>query len=471
MTVRSRSMLMILIIAAAVLTSAAWMRGAEYDEQYTLFVTGKVARPIWPTGAFAAGDVRALQAAHADFASIAHDLRAVDVHPPLYFWLVSAWRAVAGDGLFATRLASVLCSIVTLGAVAVIARLSAVPAGLAVLLTLGCYGFVYTGSIARGFALAQLLTVCGVALLLLAKQRKHAPLALLAGGLLGAATFTNYLAAFMGVAALLWFASPLTASSAPAIDGPSLGEPGSAVAVHRNTPRPLAGESPPRTRSGVAARSKAGEGRFFLDRSRFSPLAMTAAYAGFAAWLPADFWFFLAQRHSRAGQFAPFDMVSGVTRLGQYTAANLLGGLPLYVDGIARSVLSVTLSLVLLGLLALTFCQWRQIATLSSRRLFAMAAVAPPIGLLLLGLAFNNMPIELRYLAYATPFIGLLLSGAFATLPQPTGRIVLRIAPVDPGARADGADDTSRNDAAGTGNRHRRGIAGAGRRRAVAAWQ
>ena len=31
------------------------------------------------------------------------------------------------------------------------------------LLTLGCYGFVYTNAIARGFALAQMLTLCGIA--------------------------------------------------------------------------------------------------------------------------------------------------------------------------------------------------------------------------------------------------------------------------------------------------------------------
>ena len=430
MTARNRSMLQILIVAAAVLTSAAWMRSAEYDEQYTLFVTGMVARPIWPADAFAAGAVRALQAAHAGFASIARDLRAVDVHPPLYFWVVSAWRAVAGDGLFAARLASVLFSVATLGAVAVIARLTAVPAGLAVLLTLGCYGFVYTGSIARGFALAEMLTVCGVALLLFAKERKQILPALVAGSLLGAATFTNYLAAFVGVAVLLWFAPSGIASSVSTSGGPSLDETSNAVTVQQKTPRPLAGE--------VAEQSSAGEGGFFLvsgakqsqsnraallDRDTVALFAMTAAGVGFVAWLPADFWFFLEQRQSRVAQFAPFDVVSGVARLGQYAAANLVGGLPLYVNGTARSVVSVTLCLVLVGLLALTVWQWRYIATPGSRRLFAMAAVAPPIGLLLLGVAFNNMPIELRYLAYATPFVGLLLSGTFATLPQRAGLV------------------------------------------------
>lgn len=415
---RTRSLLLILLVAAAVLTSAAWMRSAEYDEQYTLFVTGEVARPIWPADAFAAGDVRALQAAHAGFVTIASNLRVVDVHPPLYFWVVSVWRGVAGDGLFAARLASVLCSVASLGVVAVIARLAVVPAGLAVLLTLGCYGFVYTGSIARGFALAQLLTVAGVALLLVAKQRKQTLSALVAGGLLGAATFTNYLAAFIGAAALLWLASPVIASGAKWFRS------NRGAALDRDCFAPLtrapAGAGP----ASMTARDRDPSVSLRDGRpTAGTELAMTAACVGFAVWLPADLWFFLAQRQSRTGQFAPFDAVTSVARLGQYVAANLLGGLPLYVDGAVRSVMSVALSLLLVVLLALTIWQWRYTATPESRRLFAMAAVAPPIGLLLLGLAFNNMPIELRYLAYVTPFVGLLLSGVFATLSRRAGQV------------------------------------------------
>ena len=150
-----RSIIPVLVVAALVLAAAAWLRSAEYDEQYTLFVTAGPARPVWPAHAFAAGDVRTLQAGHPGFAAIAHELRTGDVHPPLYFWLLAAWRGAVGDGLFAARLASVLCSLATLGVVAAIGRLTGLPARLAVLLTLGCYGFTHTGTIARGFALAR----------------------------------------------------------------------------------------------------------------------------------------------------------------------------------------------------------------------------------------------------------------------------------------------------------------------------
>ena len=84
---------------------------------------------------------------------------------------------------------------------------------------------------------------------------------------------------------------------------------------------------------------------------------------------------------------------------------------------------AIALVAVMLGLLALTIRQWRQIATPAARLLFVMAAAAPPVGLLLLGFVFNNTPIELRYLACATPFIGLLLAGAFAALPRAYGLI------------------------------------------------
>jgi len=183
------------MLGMLVLGATALLRGAEYDEQYTMFLTAGVARPAWPAQPFPAGAAGALQAGHTSLAAIAHDLRTTDVHPPLYFWAVALWRRLVGGGLFAARLFSVLCGMAALVAVAAIARRVAVPPALAMLLTLGCYGFAYTGAIARGFALAQALTLWGVALLVSAEGRSSRRLA--AGLLLGAATFANYLAVFI----------------------------------------------------------------------------------------------------------------------------------------------------------------------------------------------------------------------------------------------------------------------------------
>ena len=187
-----------LLLAAVVLTACAWLRGPEYDEQYTLFLTAGTARPSWPNTAFAAGTITQVQSGHASLRQIAHDLRATDVHPPLYFWMIALWRDAFGPSLFAARLFSVLCGVVSVGATGVIARQCGIRPALAMLLTLGCYGFVYTSVVARGFAPAQTLTLCGVALLT-GKRGWTAKLG--AGALFGAACCCNYLAVFVGVAA------------------------------------------------------------------------------------------------------------------------------------------------------------------------------------------------------------------------------------------------------------------------------
>ncbi len=373
--VRRIPILSALLVAALLLVAVAWLRSAEYDEQYTLFLTGGAARPIWGSDVITAGDVRALQSGHATVLAIARDLRATDVHPPLYFWTMAEWRGLMGHSLFAARLASVLFSVVTLGMIAAIARSVGISPVAATLLTVGCCGFAYTGTTARAFATAQMLSVAGVAVLMIARRRPWFSFA--AGALLGAATFTNYLAAFVACAALLH-----------------------AVA-----------------RSASARRSAYLAG----DCRVASLLAMTV---GFLAWLPADLWFFLAQRQTRVGQFAPFEMVPTLARLAQYSAANLFGGLPLYVHGATRTAVTVALAVLSVGLVAVIILRWRRIATSETRVLLVMTAVAPPIGLLLLGVVFDNTPVELRYLAFATPFVGLLLAAA---LPHYARNAVLAI--------------------------------------------
>ncbi|MDQ2804619.1 MAG: glycosyltransferase family 39 protein [Pseudomonadota bacterium] len=193
-----------LLLVAAVLTGAAALRSFEYDEAYSVFVTSGTPRPDWPTTPFRVGETRGPFTAHAGFTEVARALRQTDVHPPLYFWVLAAWRRVVGDGLLALRLLSVLCGLAALAAVGGIARQAGVPAASAMLLTAGCYGFAYTSAIARGFALAQALALAGVLLALVAAERGRGRTAFAAGLVLGAASFTNYLSAFVGIASLLW---------------------------------------------------------------------------------------------------------------------------------------------------------------------------------------------------------------------------------------------------------------------------
>ena len=80
-----RPILAVLLAAALLLTAVAWLRGAEYDEQYTPFLTGPGrARPGLSASSLPArcGD---LQAARTSAGAIARDLRRTDVHTAAIF--------------------------------------------------------------------------------------------------------------------------------------------------------------------------------------------------------------------------------------------------------------------------------------------------------------------------------------------------------------------------------------------------
>ena len=360
-----------LLLGLLVLVGSSWSRGTEYDEDYSVFIAAGTPRPVWPNGVFTPREVRHFYVGHSTALSIARDLRQTDVHPPLYFWLEAAWRGVIGTGLFQTRLLSVLFSLIALGGIAALAARVAAPPVAAIVLALGCYGFTYTGSIARGFALAQLLMIWGAVLILVAAQTRRTGratwIALAGGVLLGLASFTNYLAAFGGAGALLWL---------------------------------------------------------LLTRFRQWPRWL-AAGLGFTAILPADLYFFLAQRGSRVGQFPPFRLLPSLLRLGKYGAANVFGGLPLYVGPLAGRLVGAVLVLLLAGLVVLVASRWRRIATPDGRWLLLLSLIATPVGLLALGFVFNNTPIELRYLAFALPFLVVLLAATFASLARHVGAALL----------------------------------------------
>ena len=370
---RLLSCLAVLGLGGALLLTTVSLRGTEYDEQYTMQLVAGIARPAWPQTAFTAADARAMRAGSSDFIAIAENLRATDVHPPLYFWTASLWRDLVGPGLERMRLLSVVFALLSLIAVGQIARSARIRPALPMLFTLGCYGFVYTGAIARGFALAQLLSLCGVALLLRADGRRDRVSALAGGLMLGAASFTNYLSVFVAIAALLWL----------------------------------------------------------LIRKPGAIGLWLAAGLGFLVFLPADLWFFAAQHGTRIGQFPPFDMIHGVALLARFGAGAIFGGLPLYVTGTARTVLTGALGGVLAGLSALVVWRWRGLARPGAKFLLAMAVVAPAIGLMALGVIFDTTPIELRYLSFAVPFAALLLAGSLGTLPRqlafPIAALVLTI--------------------------------------------
>jgi len=196
-----------------------------------------------------------------------------------------------------------------------------------------------------------------VLLVFLAVRQKHWPLAVAGGVMFGAACFSNYLALFTTLAAFLWL---------------------------------------------------------LLTRPRLLP----AALAGFLPFLPACAWFYLAQRHARAGQFEPFSPPHAFLLLAKDSGATIFGGLPLYAGHFGTAV---TLALVILFATCIGFAIHRRH---THAMLFALAALATPCGLFALGLAFGNTPIEIRYLAFSTPYLALLFAPA---LPRPLLALMLAV--------------------------------------------
>jgi hypothetical protein len=346
------------LLALALLVTAAATRGMEYDEGYTIFLAAGDPRPTWPAEIFTAGSVRKDFVGQSSAAGIAAALRQGDVHPPLYFWAVAASRALIGTSLVATRALSVLCAVAALALTGTLAYGTGTPPALAMLLLGLSYGFVYTGAVARGFAMALLLLLAGSALVWRASTRGSVGSAAIAGLAFGAAAFTNYLAAFGGAAALFWL-----------------------LLRHPRRPLWLAGG-----------------------------LAM-------ALFLPAGGWFFLAQKDSRSGQFEPFHLLPALARLARSAGGAIFGGLPLYLPPPANLRAGAALGVLLVALAGLILVRGRRRTQPGGFSLLMLMAAATPAGLIALGLIFNNTPIELRYLAFSLPFIAILLAGALAGGP------------------------------------------------------
>jgi hypothetical protein len=275
-----------LAVALLVLTLAARLRPPEYDEAYSIFLTAGDARPAWPQGIFHPGDVRKFYRGAPGPIQIARDLRSGDVHPPLYFWTLEYWRRLAGPGWFAARMLSVIFSMAALAALAWLSSLAKIPVPATLLVASLSYGFVYTGIVGRGFALAQFLNILGMALTLKGDETRKWALAFAGGLAFGAAGFTNYLAIFIGLATVIWFST---------------------------------------------GRAKAKTG---------APAAI-----GLALFLPLIGFFTIAQHNSRIGQFVAFSPAHAGFLIAKDGAASLFGGLPLYA-GQAGYLVAAALALI-----------------------------------------------------------------------------------------------------------------------------
>ncbi len=352
-------------VAAVILLLVAWCRGGEYDEYYSIFLIAGDARPDWPTVPVRVAALRGFYHGHGDLLDMVWALRRGDVHPPLYFWLLSFWRDLVGINLFRLRILSVLLTLLALASLARVARRLGVAPPLAIILTVLCYGFAYTGVVARNFALADALSLAGVMLLVEVEALAGHPVALQRGGALlggialGAACFSNYLASFTTIATLGWFAM-----------------------VNRR-------------HLGVPLLAALGAGLF----------------------IPAGAWFFLAQEGSRKGQFHAFRPLHALIDLGRDQAGAVLGALPRYATPPWSVMLAVVLGLFALLLTVVVIGSGLPRLAARHRALVVSLSLAPPLGLFALGAVFDNTPIEVRYVWLGLPYIGLALAAGLRDRP------------------------------------------------------
>jgi hypothetical protein len=182
---------------------------------------------------------------------------------------------------------SVLFSMAALAALAWLSNLAKIPVPSTLLIASLSYGFVYTGIVARGFALAQLLNILGMALTLKGAATRKWAVAFAGGLAFGAAGFTNYLAIFIGLATIFRFAT-----------------------------------------------------------GRATAKTAAAAAVGLALFLPPIGYFYIAQHNSRIGQFAAFSPLHALFLLAKDGAACLFGGLPLYA-GRAGNLVAAALAILI----------------------------------------------------------------------------------------------------------------------------
>jgi len=133
-------------------------------------------------------------------------LRNRDVHPPLYFAILSVVREIMGSSLIAARSLSLLFGILALWAMhSLIGSLRIDGGGVAIVLFALSNVFVSQSTNARAYALAMALLIAAGACALRALEQDHPRTrAAAAGALAGMALITHYMTVFCSAALFAW---------------------------------------------------------------------------------------------------------------------------------------------------------------------------------------------------------------------------------------------------------------------------
>ncbi len=208
-----RVLLWVLILATvAVRLPGVFSRSIWYDESVTLLETAGNAIPSWPDTPTLAYVAKRQLVGDPSLRAVADDLRSTDVHPPLYFCLLTVWRGWLGPSIEGARLLSLLLSTGAVVLLYLLLEAAGWPRPFFPSLVFSVTsGAVFYGHEARPYALALFLIMSAALLALKAEAagpdpRHRSLVCSLAMALCcGLAFQTNFLSLFPVAAVLGWY--------------------------------------------------------------------------------------------------------------------------------------------------------------------------------------------------------------------------------------------------------------------------
>lgn len=208
-------LLLVLVIATEIQLISVFNRAIWDDEAITLLETSGHALPSWPREPARAEAAKHFYRGSPPFNTITEDLRRTDIHPPVYYVLLSCWRRLLGFSIESARMFSVICSIASLIGLYLLLRAGRAERPHVSLLVYSLStGGAFFGALARNYAFAILLIIGAALAAFLATQRIEqkragAAFALVAAAACGLALQTNYLALFPAGVVLIWLSARL----------------------------------------------------------------------------------------------------------------------------------------------------------------------------------------------------------------------------------------------------------------------
>jgi hypothetical protein len=188
-------------------------RSIWHDEAITLLEVsdGPTPRPDRPVPA---GELKGAFEGRKSASGILEVLRETDIHPPVYYWALSLWRAALGSSVEAARTLSLVATLVSVVFLFALLRAAGAENPFPALLLFGCATFtVHLAHETRNYALGTAFLLASTLLAWRALPGDGRPpsrgsyLRAAASGLAASAAFlTGYLTIFWIVALLGWFA-------------------------------------------------------------------------------------------------------------------------------------------------------------------------------------------------------------------------------------------------------------------------